>query len=241
VYDDSGLPSTDPGKVIESFNFTNLSQEPKIYTGNSFLNPLLKGSTQYWVVLKTDNSATQIQWKWNNIGTTGLAYCNPPVGNPWIYYKGKTPAFDIKGSAAVPDTFEVYIDIKPGSCPNPLNVKSKGVLPLAVLGTAEFDVSNIDPATIQLSREGVEGEIFPLRWSYEDVGTPFEGELCGCHALNGDGIIDLSLKFDMQALVTTLKLGEVKGSTLPLTLTGNLKEEFGGTPIEGQDCIRVLK
>jgi len=25
VHDDSGLPSTDPGKVIESFNFTNLS------------------------------------------------------------------------------------------------------------------------------------------------------------------------------------------------------------------------
>jgi hypothetical protein len=136
---------------------------------------------------------------------------------------------------------DVFIDIKPGSCPNPLNVKSKGVLPVAVLGSADFDVSTIDPATVRLSREGVEGEVPLLRWSYEDVGTPFEGELCGCHALNGDGYADLSLKFDMQALIPGLELGGVKGNTLPLTLTGNLKEEFGGTPVKGQDCVWVLK
>jgi hypothetical protein len=136
---------------------------------------------------------------------------------------------------------EITIDIKPGSCPNPLNVKSKGVLPVAVLGSEDFDVSTIDPASIRLSREGVEGEIPPLRWSYKDIGTPFEGELCDCHALNGDGYIDLSLKFDIQELITTLELGEVIGNTLPLTLTGNLKEEFGGTRIKGEDCVRVLE
>ena len=34
----------------------------------------------------------------------------------------------------------VPIDIKPQSCPNPLNVNSKGVLPVAILGTDTFDV-----------------------------------------------------------------------------------------------------
>jgi hypothetical protein len=92
----------------------------------------------------------------------------------------------------------VDVDIKPGSCPNPLNKKSKGVLPVAVLGTEDFDVTAIDPETIELTLEGVEGGVSPLRWNYEDVATPFEGELCDCHELEGDGILDLTLKFDTQ-------------------------------------------
>jgi hypothetical protein len=48
---------------------------------------------------------------------------------------------------------QVPINIKPGSCPNPLNVKNKGVLPVAILGMEEFDVPMIDVASIRL--EGV--------------------------------------------------------------------------------------
>jgi hypothetical protein len=70
-------------------------------------------------------------------------------------------------SYEVPElTLEVAVDIKPGSCPNPLNVKSKGVLPVAILGTEDFDVNQIDIASIRL--EGVA----PIRSSYEDVATP---------------------------------------------------------------------
>lgn len=137
-------------------------------------------------------------------------------------------------------TCPVDVDIKPGSCPNPLNPKSKGVLPVAVLGTEDFDVTTIDPETIELTREGIEDGAAPIRWNYEDVATPFEGELCDCHDLDGDGYLDLTLKFDTQDLVEKLKLDEVAGETT-LTLTGELKEEEGGTPIEGEDCIRVLK
>ena len=137
---------------------------------------------------------------------------------------------------------KISIDIRPGSCPNPLELKSKGILPVAVLGTEEFDVTTIDPESIQLNRscEGCVG-VAPIRWSYEDVATPFTGELCDCHDLNGDGYIDLTLKFENQELVETLKLIDEAGNTIPLTLTGNLKEEDGGTPIEGKDCILVLE
>ena len=126
---------------------------------------------------------------------------------------------------------EVEIDIKPGSCPNPLNTKSKGVLPVAILGTEEFDVTQINPATIQL--EGVS----PLRWNLEDVATPFDGEPCECHELGGDGWFDLTLKFRTQDIVAML--GDVNdGDEVVLTLTGEL---YGGTPIEGQDCVWILK
>jgi len=134
----------------------------------------------------------------------------------------------------------VFMDIKPGSCPNPLNLKAKGVLPVAILGTEDFDVMTVDPATVRLTREGYEETgVFPLRWAWEDVGTPFEGELCDCHDLNGDGYMDLTLKFDTQELVQVLELDTLAGEKIPLILMGNLKEEEGGTPIKGQDCVRI--
>ena len=151
--------------------------------------------------------------------------------------------------AVPPVEIPVFVDIKPQSCPNPLNLKSNGVLPVAVLGTEELDVAEIDPDTVRLSREGVVDEqgdpvlVPALRYDYEDVATPFEGELCNCHALGADGYLDLTLKFDMAELVEKLKLKDVAGQTLPLTLTGNLRgEEAGelGTPIRGQDCVWVL-
>lgn len=136
---------------------------------------------------------------------------------------------------------KVPMDIKPGSCPNPLNLKSKGVLPIAILGNEDFDAADIDPETVRLTREGYGDGVAPLRWSYEDVATPFEGELCDCHALTSDGYVDLSLKFDTQELVTTLSLDNAEGQTIPLILIGNLKEEAGGRDITGSDCIRILE
>ena len=173
-----------------------------------------------------------------------------PDGTDCGVYTFTVSAMDDKGVSYgdqtviidVPCQIPVYVDIKPGSCPNPLNKKSKGVLPVAVLGTEDFDVTAIDPETIQLNRscEGCVG-VAPIRWSYEDVATPFTGELCDCHDLDGDGILDLTLKFDTQDLVEKLDLCPLDGQTIPLTITGNLKEENGGTPIEGEDCIWILK
>jgi hypothetical protein len=135
---------------------------------------------------------------------------------------------------------QIEVDIKPGSCPNPLNLKSKGVLPVAILGTEDFNVNTIDPQSINMTVEDVGEEVSCIRWSYEDVGTPYDGdESCGCHEIDGDGQIDLTLKFDIQELVD--KLGLVGGDDpVPLIVAGNLKEEDGGMPIEGKDCIWIL-
>jgi hypothetical protein len=133
----------------------------------------------------------------------------------------------------------VPVDIKPMSCPNPLNVGAKGVLPVAILGTADFDVTQVDVATVQL--EGVS----PLRWDCEDVATPFEPfigkEACDCCTEEGpDGYLDLTLKFDTQEIVAAL--GDVEdGDCVVLHLTGNLMEEYDGTPILGEDVVVILK
>jgi hypothetical protein len=139
----------------------------------------------------------------------------------------------------------VPVDIKPGSCPNPFRLPQyvrdvRGKLPVAILGTGDLDVMTIDPATIKIKREcdGCE-PVAPLRWANEDVASPFEGELCECHDLNGDGYTDLTLKFKRKQLARRLNLYDAAGETIPLTVIGNLKEEFGGTPIEAEDCVRI--
>jgi hypothetical protein len=131
------------------------------------------------------------------------------------------------------------VDIKPQSCPNPLNVKDLGVLPVAIVGTNSLDVSQIDPATVML-----EGS-YPLRWSLEDVATPYEPFVgkegaYDCTELGLDGYLDLVLMFSTQEVLT--HLGDVyDGDVLVLYLSGNLKDEFGGSPFVGEDVVRIIR
>jgi hypothetical protein len=137
---------------------------------------------------------------------------------------------------------DVAVDVKPGSCPNPMNVKCTepakgakmkkgGVLPVAIAGTADLDVYDIDPSTLALS--GVP----PLRWSWEDVTAPvWDEEPCACTATEADGWTDLALKFDAQEVGG--RLGDVAvGDVVVLELSGALLD---GTPIEGHDCVVMV-
>ncbi len=139
---------------------------------------------------------------------------------------------------------ECAVDIKPSSCPNPLNVKSKGVLPVAILGTDDLDVTTIDLNTVQLMG------VVPVRSDYEDVGTPYypligKEDKFDCHEEGGDGIGDLSLKFDRQEIVQAIEQASedevVDGKVLTLSLTGNLLEDFGGNEINGEDVIIIIR
>jgi hypothetical protein len=48
------------------------------------------------------------------------------------------------------------------------------------------------------------------------------------------------LKFRTQEVIKALSLWDVAGERVTLTLSANLKEEFGGTALSGQDDIKVL-
>ncbi len=143
--------------------------------------------------------------------------------NPSGYYQA--------WKATIPEpALQVTIDIKPTSCPNPLNTNNQGVLPIAILGSEEFDASTIVPTSVRLA--GIE----PIRDSLEDVSAPLdEPNECECTTNGPDGFTDLTLKFKTQQILETL--GEVNtGDILTLTLTGVLND---GTPIEGADCIVI--
>ena len=120
----------------------------------------------------------------------------------------------------------VSLDIKPGSCPNPINREPLGLLPAALLGTAGFDVHNVDLSSLRL--EGVA----PIRSGYADVAAPFAGEVCGCSTGGPDGFLDLTLKFRAQDIISAI--GPSPSGGRVLTLTGRLLD---GTAIEGLDCV----
>lgn len=137
--------------------------------------------------------------------------------------------------ASAPAAIQVLIDIKPQSCPNPFNVGAVGVIPVAILGTASFDVTTVDQSSMRL--QGVPA----LRSAFADVATPFTGELANansCTTAGPDGFLDLVLHFDDEAVSTAL--GAIAdGQVLRFTLTGNLLPQFGGTAIKGQDIVII--
>ena len=126
----------------------------------------------------------------------------------------------------------VHIDIKPESCPNPVNSNSRGLLPVAILGNL-VDVDQIDVDTILLAG------VSPIRHDVEDVATPHtpNTEVVNpndCTIEGPDGIDDLTLKFDTQQVLDALDAS--RGDLIQVLLTGNLLD---GTVIHSYDVIIV--
>ncbi len=127
-------------------------------------------------------------------------YCGPALDNVLVI-------------ESVPPVTPVDIDIKPGSDVNPVNTKSKGVIPVAVYSTADFDATTIDPDTV----------VFGPNGAAESHGKAHIEDV------NGDGLDDVVFHFKTQ------DSGIVKGDT-EASLTG---ATFDETAIEGIDNIKT--
>ena len=139
----------------------------------------------------------------------------------------------------------LFLDIKPGSCANPLNLKSRDVVPIALLTDGESISETIDLSSLRLGRlDGVGTPVAPHEGPngphtvLEDVGTPALDGPCGCHGDEADGVLDVLMKFKMQALVTQLELGEdTLPESLELELTGTFSD---GSTFSVIDCFRIV-
>jgi hypothetical protein len=116
----------------------------------------------------------------------------------------------VLGEPPMAPCFERPIDVKPGSYPNSINLKSKGMVPVAVLSTDGFDASTVDPVTVTFAGAS------PLRWVEEDV--------------DGDGDVDLLFHFKTQEL-------DLDESSTEATLTGHT---FDGEFIWGKDTVNIV-
>jgi hypothetical protein len=125
----------------------------------------------------------------------------------------------------------VSFDMRPGSCPNPFNPASRGVINALLLGSEEFDVRDVNLSSIRL-----EDAVSPLKVRVADMGSAERGNGHPCADMSPDGFADLSLRFATEDIAATL--GAVAdGDEVNLTLRGRL---FDGTVIEGEDIVAIV-
>ncbi|MGH7303512.1 MAG: hypothetical protein ACRELZ_09495 [Candidatus Rokuibacteriota bacterium] len=112
----------------------------------------------------------------------------------------------------------VSIDIKPGSFPNSINLTSSGKVPVAIYGTAAFDVRAVDPATVTLAG---------ARVAAHKRGDP----MASLEDVDGDGIPDLVLHFSTVELV--LSVEDTEAVLQGRTVDGRL--------LRGVDSVRIVR
>jgi len=105
----------------------------------------------------------------------------------------------------------VEIDIRPRGNPNSIDLKSRGVVPVAVLTTEEFDARTLNPYSVTFAGAS------PRSWKLIDVDR------------DGDT--------DMLFLFKNLELVGLTESSTEATLTG---ETCDGIPIEGTDTVNIV-
>jgi sugar lactone lactonase YvrE len=115
------------------------------------------------------------------------------------------------------DIYAVVIDIKPGSDPNCFNINGKGVIPVAINGSEDFDVTQIDTSTLEFG--GLEVRV---------KGN--DNPQCAIGDWNNDGFDDLVCQFEDNDQAWDPGTGEA-------TLTGSLLD---GRPIAGTDSICIV-
>jgi len=111
----------------------------------------------------------------------------------------------------------VKIDVLPGSRENPVNYRAQGLLPVALLSSADFDATRVNPATVAL--EGAPAHRIGrgrLHETRKDV--------------NGDGRPDLLLFFSIPSL-------HLSPETTRVTMTGTAPD---GSTFSATDKIRVV-
>lgn len=148
-----------------------------------------------------------------------------------LYIVGETRSFEQGGNAAgqsdlmllryaltrEPPFLTVPIDIKPGHHPNPVNLRSKGKIPVAILSTQEFLAAEVvDRASLSFGRLGDEKSLLPGRVQPEDV--------------NGDSLLDLVCHFVTQT--AGFQVGDTRGILKGKTLEGR--------PFLGMDSVVIV-
>jgi hypothetical protein len=115
----------------------------------------------------------------------------------------------------------VSIDIKPGSFPNRITLSSRGLVPVAVLASPDFEASRFVPEMAHLSDANTAtmcAGAMPVRWKLDDV--------------NQDGRLDLVFFFSTPDLDFT-----VNSSSAVLMAHGSYNSTT--LHIEGTDSVLV--
>jgi CSLREA domain-containing protein len=151
----------------------------------------------------------------------GSPDCPPPATDQRGVARPQGAACDIGAFELEIDFISVDIDIKPGSDSNPINPSSKGNLPVAILGSNTFDVTNVDVTTLAFGPDAAAP-------SHDLTKSgAFESHL---RDVNEDGLTDLLTHYRIE------DVGIERDGT-EVCLFGQTLES---TPFEGCDAIRAI-
>ena len=222
------------------------------YPGAVFLFDLVGGVIWFNTPLARGVTATQHPFP-SSLLVMGQVTLNPLEETAEARTNGAiAPFFSLPdtGSWLVrPTVRAVPLDIRPGSCPNPLQPESRGVLPVALVAGPELDPLTVDLSSLELQRaDGVGGAVLPLAGppgpsaQLEDVSRPAPLGSCvdqetACDDMSPDGQTDWLLFFDLQQVAELLTVEPLPPAVVELVLSGRLLD---GTPIAGRDCVVVL-
>jgi len=132
----------------------------------------------------------------------------------------------------------VFLDMSPGNCPNTVQIWTSGYARGSVLGSFQFDVSQIIPTSLRIVRaDGVGRPLNPSLEIYQDNSTPYRGVQGGCNAVGADGSVDLTFRVLKDKMRRAFLLGNLpEGTQVPIMITGRL---YNGSVFQTRDFIRV--
>jgi len=188
-------------------------------------NSWIQGTDQFFVaVANTDASSTVTTLSLGALDNVSPAGTNESLSiDPFTWAvrdptSGESINEGTYSISSTPPTLGVAIDIKPGSFPNSINIGSAGVIPVAILGSATFDATQVDPETVALAGASV-----------KLIG---KGDKYSCNAgdVNADGFVDLVCH------VYTAQFMIEPGDSVAVLEA----KTFGGQAIRGEDSINVV-
>lgn len=157
------------------------------------------------------------------VATTGRNFGQGGAVSPFISGLTANGSYQLIISGVTPSVRQINIEVKPGARSiAPLNPKSKGNIPVALLssmddaGRIDFDALQVDRSSLTFGSTGTEKSLVRCAKEGEDV--------------DGNGLPDLVCHFDNQIanFHPDAERGELRGSTI------------GGMQFEGRSQLKIV-
>ena len=154
------------------------------------------------------------------LDTTSAAHYFDGIIDQVRIWDGALTKSDIEYNYSIESRYlpgNIEIDIKPGSDPNSINLDSNGVVPVAILGSEDFDAAEVNPLTVTLS-----GAAAKLKGNSGNAGS--------LEDVNDDGYLDRVVQVITEQLVLT------SGDTVAVLNAYT----YAGLALTGSDWIRIV-